>query len=156
MSDAGVDRALRDLLLTNKVGSGMSRDVYTTTLLPDCVVKVEDTHGKFQNALEWEIWKRAKKLGVHHWLAPCVFISGDGMVLVQKKTRRPLPSELPKKMPAWMGDFKLGNYGVLERKGKKPRFVCHDYGYGWSSLKHGLASKKMVRCDWSTHTGAST
>ena len=87
MSDRGDDllglspRYYEDLIMLlchQKLGNGISRNVFVYRLDPTLVIKHEYGAG-FQNALEWEIWSAVrddKKLS--KWFAPCVSISGMG------------------------------------------------------------------------------
>lgn len=126
-----------NLLCNERIGQGMSRTVYDSLLLPDCVIKVEDSAQRFQNIIEWETWKSAKWNDAHTWLAECRWISGDGSILIMEKTRPAGPHEVPAKVPAFLTDFKRTNFGMVKttftkgpKKGQRgpDRFVCHDYG----------------------------
>lgn len=129
------------LLCDKFIGSGMSRDTYSSLLLPDCVVKVEDCARIFQNVLEWEIWQEVKNTKYSKWFAPCEFISPNGSILIQKKTE-PMPlKKLPEKMPSFFCDFKKGNYGWFEN-----RVVCHDYGLAYI-LNKGL-NNRLKKVEW--------
>lgn len=137
MSNKRLFRQAFNLLCDEKIGQGMSRTVYSSKLLPHCVIKVEDSHAKFQNIVEWETWHAAIGTKASAWLAECKWISGDGSILVMERTRPAAPSEIPAKVPDWLTDFKRSNYGMVAttwqhgaKKGQpgKSRFVCHDYG----------------------------
>ena len=118
----------------------MSREVYSSQMLPDHVIKCEKGGGIFQNQFEWEVWNSVgyTDLG-KKWLAPCEWISRCGSVLIMKKTT-PV-AKYPDKMPAFLSDFKKGNYGMYEG-----RVVCHDYGTS-QFLRTGL-TKRMKKIDW--------
>lgn len=111
---------LNYFFLYDHKGTGSSRDVYTTELNKDWVVKVEYTE-TFQNVKEWELWKRLKDTTDGKWLAPCIAISPSGSILIQQKTTP--ASRYPKKLPRFLSDHKPENYGMIGN-----RFVCHDYG----------------------------
>lgn len=147
MSDASRDRQAFNLLCDEEIGSGASRVTYSSKLLPQSVIKVEDRANHFQNVVEWELWKRAVDLGISGWFAECQHISSDGLILVQERTRPAAPSEYPKKVPAFLGDFKRSNFGMVPTRGKD-KFVCHDYGHTYDSLKYGLATKRMITPKW--------
>lgn len=107
------------MIAGERIGRGMYRDVYATTGT-EYVYKVETKDGCFCNVYEWEIWHAASK-EVKKWLAPCVDISSNGIVLVQKRV---IPiRKLPPRIPHFLTDAKLSNWG--EYNGRP---VCCDYG----------------------------
>lgn len=134
--------AFRDafnLLCDDKIGYGASREVYSSRVLPDCVIKVETGIGKFQNILEWETWDRVSQTEFAKWFAPCEWISPNGVILIMKKT---LPAhKYPDKIPAFFTDTKRTNFGVY-----KGNFVCHDYGMHLL-MENGM-TKRMRKADW--------
>lgn len=135
---------LRDafrLLTDRKIGSGMSRTVYTSTILPDCVIKIERGAGHFQNVIEWETWQRLKDTPFARWLAPCEFISPGGSVLVMKKTIPAREDEYLDRMPVFLTDLKRANYGIYNGN-----LVCHDYGTNLL-MDHGM-TKRMRKAHW--------
>jgi hypothetical protein len=100
---------------------------------------VEEDSGRFQNVIEWETWKRVEGTKFEKWFAPCRWISPSGIVLVMSKT---IPAtDYPKKMPAFLWDFKRTNYGMLDG-----RLVCHDYGTH-KMFENGM-TKRMHEADW--------
>lgn len=129
------------LLADRLVGSGIDRQVYTSRLLPDCVIKVEEGSRSFQNVIEWETWQWVKDTAFKRWFAPCRFISPCGLVLVMERTTEPAIRQYPDKMPVFLTDFKRPNYGMLNG-----RLVCHDYGLH-HLMDHGL-SKRMRKANW--------
>lgn len=140
MSDnAFVHRDAFNLLCDDRIGYGMSRSVFTSRLLPDSVVKVEERAGRFQNVVEWETWLRVQETEVEKWFAPCRWISPNGSVLVMARTTPAL--EYPDKMPVFLCDFKRTNYGMYDG-----RLVCHDYGTS-QIFEHGM-SKRKRKAEW--------
>ncbi|SOY56850.1 hypothetical protein [Cupriavidus taiwanensis] len=140
MSDNSfIHRDAFNLLCGDRIGYGMSRSVFSSRLLPDCVVKVEEDAGRFQNIVEWETWQRVQGTDVEKWFAPCRWISPNGSVLVMARTTPAIA--YPEKMPVFLCDFKRTNYGLYDG-----RLVCHDYG---TSLifEHGM-TKRMRKADW--------
>jgi hypothetical protein len=139
-----------DLLCDGLIGRGMSRNVFSSKLLPDCVVKVEEGSGQFQNVVEWETWQRVKDTPYSGWFAACKWISPNGTILIMERTRIPAPSEFPDKMPVFLCDFKRTNYGVsmLPTKSGKPsdQFVCHDYGTHLM-FENGM-TKRLKKAEW--------
>lgn len=123
------ERAFEDafnLLCGEKLGGGIHREVFDCRLRPDLVVKVErdDTWRYFSNVREMKFWddnQHFKK--VADWLAPCVYMSPDGRILLQRRVKLATRfDDLPDMMPAFLTDFKPDNYGFLEG-----RLVCIDY-----------------------------
>lgn len=141
-----------DLLCDKQLGYGMSRSVFSSKLLPDCVIKVEDGAGYFQNVVEWETWQRVKDTPASRWFAECKWISGNGAVLIMERTRPAAPTEFPGKLPVYLCDFKRTNYGMVAsstRHGKAGPdwFVCHDYGTHLM-FENGM-SKRLRSVEWS-------
>ena len=130
------------LLCEDLIYQGMSRAVWSSELLPDCVIKVEDRAGYFQNVVEWETWQRVKGTPFEHWFAPCRSISPNGAILVMERTRPAGDAQYLEKMPAYLCDFKRRNYGMLG-----DQLVCHDYGTNLL-FEHGM-TRRMVRANWS-------
>ena len=139
MSAESVNRDVFSLLCAKNIGVGVSREVWSSDVFPDCVVKIEDTKGMFQNVVEWEIWQRVVGTPFERWFAPCRWISSHGLVLVQKRTTP--PTKFPDRMPAFLCDFKRTNYGLYEG-----RVVCHDYGTALI-FEHGM-TKRMRKANW--------
>lgn len=118
-----VNRETFDILCGKELGRGVARVVYQCELDPSWVIKTEADRQSFQNIMEWETWERVKHTEFAKYFAPCYYISGTGAVLIQQKTF-PIPThKLPKKMVAFLTDFKRTNYGIYKNK-----IICHDYG----------------------------
>ena len=133
-------------MLGERLGTGQYRVVYQANWDPDLVVKIEHYASErvFSNVCEWTIWNELKAFGKpRKWLAPCHFISQDGNFLVQRKVE-PLtkPEQMPKKIPAFLQDCHLGNFGLYEG-----RVVCHDYAF--THLSHLKTSMEMA--PWTGH-----
>lgn len=134
---------LIDLLCGEQIGEGMSRAVFECRLNPKWVVKIEgDKNNNFQNVMEYKVWQDTEsyKEGAK-WLAPCIRISSLGSILIQERTEPVRYSDVPEKIPHFLTDQKLSNYGMLNGK-----FVCHDYGS--FILTNGI-SKKMKKSEFS-------
>jgi len=125
---------LINMLCGKELGSGISRTVFVCRLDPTWVVKIDSKNGRDQNNKEWMIWDEVNsKPKLRKWFAPCEYISNSGRILIQKRTEPVRLSDVPKKLPSFLMDQKLENYGMLDGQ-----FVCHDYGstvltHGWSS-----------------------
>lgn len=138
---------LIQLFLGRKIGTGSYRDVYEFGLDKDCVVKVEcrnhpQGHSTFSNVAEMDIWTNVKGTRWAKWFAPCVFLSGYGLVLIQRRTE-PCPIDrLPAKVPSLLADLKPQNWGLYQGNP-----VVHDYG---NHAVFHLATKhaKLVRGSW--------
>lgn len=130
------------LMCETLIYEGMSRAVWTSKIVPDCVVKVEERSGFFQNVVEWETWQRVKDTEHARWFAPCRWISPNGAILVMERTRPASDRDYLDKMPVFLSDFKRRNYGMAG-----DRLVCHDYGTNMLFEK-GL-SARMAKVDWS-------
>ncbi|MDW9491747.1 hypothetical protein [Sinorhizobium meliloti] len=130
-------------LVTGKhLGGGSTRQVFEYALDPALVIKYEMNAGSFANVMEWETWQKLtwdKELS--KWLAPCLYISPCGCILIQQKTE-PLPhSKYPKKIPRLFQDTKYQNWGWW-----KSRFVCHDYAL--TGTFDGGSPARLVNADW--------
>jgi hypothetical protein len=135
-----------NLLCDERIGYGMSRTVFSSKLLPDCVIKVEEEPGQFQNIVEWETWQRVKDTEFSRWFAACRWISANGSILIMERTRPPAPSEFPERMPAFLCDFKRTNYGMVRTNGAAEYLVCHDYGTNLL-FEYGM-TKRTRRAEW--------
>ncbi len=140
-----------DMWCAESIGTGTQRDVYQFRYNKSLVVKIDKTNGVyFANVAEWDIWTQAKEnKDISKWLAPCVQISNAGKVMLQVKTT-PIKdiSLLPKKIPAFLCDTKIQNWGML--KGVP---VCHDYANNRlfsTGTKTGLIKAEW----WSDHVSA--
>lgn len=127
------------MLKGEKIGSGMSRVVWSSPIWPDCVIKIEDSVAHFQNVIEWETWQNVKDTPYAKWFAPCRWISHSGSILIMERTKPAADKSYPDRMPKFLCDFKKANYGMLGK-----RLVCHDYGL---MLMNGL-TKSMWKVKW--------
>lgn len=119
-------RALQEInnvFLGEHIGEGAYRNVYSCKVRDDIVIKKEKQSGNFANIMEWKVWYEVIGTPFEKWFAPCINISIDGDVLLQKKVQPLRDSELPEKIPHFFSDIKKENFGLLDGK-----FVCCDYG----------------------------
>ncbi len=139
-----------NLLCGEKIGYGMSREVFECALLPGYVVKVETDRQRFQNVIEWETWNTVVGTAASRWFAECKWISPNGKILIQERTRPPAPTEFLDRVPVWFTDLKRTNWGMA-RAGKdgtgRQFLVCHDYGTSLA-LQEGTSTKRMKRAEW--------
>ena len=136
-----IHREAFNLLCDDLIYQGMSRAVWTSLVMEDCVIKVEDRRGYFQNVIEWETWQRVKNTPMAKWFAPCRWISPNGSILVMERTSPAGDVQYPEKMPAFLNDFKRRNYGMLGEA-----LVCHDYGMNLL-FEHGT-TKRTIKANW--------
>lgn len=131
---------LNQQFVGEKLGSGVSRDVYACRMNPDLVVKIEKTEDgrMFSNFQEFDLWNEANSQHpeVAKWLAPVISLSTNGLVLVMKRTK-PL-KKMPKELPDFFNDIHDGNFGMLNG-----RVVCHDYAIT-KVLTKGLKRFRLV------------
>ena len=120
-----------NLLCGTLLGEGIHRKVFECRLRPDLVVKVEkDIEWRcFANVAEQRFWDDAGTKEAL-WLAPCVYLSPDGRILMQRRVAPVAPDDvLPQTVPAFLTDMKRSNFGWLpDADPQKPRrLVCVDY-----------------------------
>lgn len=113
---------LCQLFLGAPLGQGKFRTVYAHALDRDLVIKVERQAGEFANVIEWDTWREADG-EARAWLAPCLAISPCGLVLVQCRVRPILPDDMPARLPDFINDTNISNFGWLNGK-----VVACDYG----------------------------
>lgn len=133
-----------DTMCGKMLGEGVSRRVYECKPNPDAVIKIEryapdnEIH-QFQNIIEWNTWAWVKGTKHEKWFAPCLYISSNGNILIQAKTK-PI-TRYPDKIPVYLEDTKKQNYGIY-----KNHVCCHDYGTN-TLQTHGM-SKRMKKAKW--------
>lgn len=116
-----------NLLCGKLIGEGVHRRVFECRIRKDLVVKVEGEvgwHRSFANVTEMRFWSDHQFFDkVARWLAPCEYLSPDGLILLQKRVSPIVGlSELPKQLPSFLTDLKPSNFGLLDG-----RIVCVDY-----------------------------
>lgn len=129
-----------NLLCGEKLGEGLHRTVFECKLRPELVVKVENSDLRyFANVMEQKFWDDHKDyLAVAKWLAPCEYLSPDGRILLQRRAIPVSEKDLPRSIPAFITDTKVGNFG---RIGKS--IVCVDY-----ALTIPNPSTRMRKANW--------
>lgn len=131
-----------NLLCGEKLGSGIHRDVFECRIDPKLVVKVE-TDGPwryFANPLEMKFWNDHQHYAkVAQWLAPCVWLSPNGLILLQRRADPVRSSdELPSHLPSFLTDVKRDNFGYIDGK-----LVCLDY-----AMNIPNPSLRLKKCEW--------
>lgn len=115
---------LSSMIFGDKIGSGCSRTVYTYVPDPNrFVIKIaqEDPTDNFSEAA---VWEAVKGHDVSVWFAPVQYISKNGQLLVQRRTRPLHPCQVPRLVPVFIDDPHSENWGMLDG-----RAVVHDYAY---------------------------
>ncbi len=136
-----------DFILGKNLGNGETRKVYQCGFDRAVVVKVESPHKEhgivFDNVHEFTIWTNINKRMPEYakYLAPCVRISGCGRLLIQKMTTPIAKNQLPKKIPYFLADTHINNWGMLNK-----RVVCHDYANTFIFTK--LIRNKLIKPEW--------
>lgn len=132
------------------IGEGANRKVYAHAWDQTLVVKVESAAQSFSNITEWQVWNAVKDTEHAKWFAPCLHISNNGEVLIQRRTSP--AAKYPDKIPSFFTDTKLTNFGVLvngaDYGATDGQFVCHDYGLHLM-LEKGM-TKRMKNANWWT------
>lgn len=135
-----IARDLFDLICGKHIANGSAREVFEYLPDPTKVIKFEKNAKSFQNILEWEAWQDLHDQPAGKWLAPCRHISACGTILIMDRTVRPPENfKWPKKIPAFLTDFKHQNYGLIGKQ-----LVCHDYGThaAFATLRKGFQKPK--------------
>lgn len=135
-------RDLVNIICGDYIGRGMSRWVYAFKPDSQFVIKYEPCGDDFQNVLEWRVWETVKNTPMKKWFAPCLSLSGNGLWLVQRRVTKPAHEKYPDKIPAWFGDTKYANFGMLDG-----RIVACDYGM--PSLSRLMARQaRLTKAKW--------
>lgn len=134
--DELIFKELFDTVCGEKIGQGMSRTVFECKINDKFVIKVEEP-GDFQNVKEYHNWQDFQfTKGVSEWLAPCHSISDNGRILIQERCEPIGRNQLPDKMPKFITDTKVQNFGLLNNK-----IVCLDYSFMVSHVE--LVERKV-------------
>ena len=143
LKDTNLSSDIITFLCGTKLGKGIHRDVYIYNPDPSYVIKLErdDTEA---NITEYLVWKEVQyfegnQAWVKDWLAPVLYCSANGRVLVQKRTYWKHTQDPPDKVPEFLTDIKPSNFGWIGKK-----FVCHDYGFLHSFTKFNKVFKKAL------------
>lgn len=131
-----------DFFCGDFIGEGTKRTVYEFKLNKKLVVKIDRSNGEFYNVSEWDIWHNIKECHpkAAGFLAPCLNISNAGKILTKLRTTPIKKEQLLKKIPAFLGDTKIQNWGMLDK-----RIVCHDYA---NHFLYKNANVNLVKPEW--------
>lgn len=116
----GVD--MINMFCGERLGYGAFREVYVHNFDPTLVIKIEHMRSyknertvcNFQEFENWKSFQYCDKIS--KWLAPCVSLSPDGRILLQKRAEPARVSELPDKVPKFLTDLKTSNFGFIDGK----------------------------------------
>ena len=113
-----------DLICGDLIGEGSTRKTFECFINHSYVIKIEKS-GCSQNVREYQNWSDYQYTdGVSEWLAPCHSLSRNGRVLIQRRCEPIAKSQLPEKLPKFLTDLKVENFGMLDG-----RIVCCDYSF---------------------------
>ena len=149
-NDVDIMFAYHDLLCGDMIDEGCSRVVYEHEISPKKLVVKIERNSKFRSAtdniMEWHIWEIVQWLDydIKKWFAPCVRISNNGRILVQKRTRPLTLKEWDdlKEVPAFFTDVKRSNLGMYNGH------VCfHDYAFTAGLQRFDKRMKKITKHD---------
>ena len=142
--DARINRSALEFICDTFIGQGVARAVFTYRLDKELVVKISTSRNYIQNIREFEFWRAISVYNPElckKWLAPCIDISDDGLILIQKRTR-PYPStegkKRPKKIPIFLTDTSPDNFGWID-----DNYVAHDYGSLSGLMEYGVKTEAM-------------
>lgn len=139
--ESGLQRELLEFLCGDRLGAGMSREVFRYALDDRYVLKFEPIEHRFQNVEEFTVWQTVEHTRFAKWFAPCKAISGCGRIMLQEYAEPIAAIALPAEVPSFFTDLKPGNWGVI-----KGQPVATDYGRTLL-MSRGL-SNKMKKADW--------
>lgn len=114
-------------LCGQQLGFGCYRDVYELKQNSQYVVKIQRdaSDGMFANVTEWRNWINNERWDfLSNYLAPCLLITNNGRVLIQKRVTFKSKELYPQYVPVMFTDLKISNFGWI-----KDKFVCCDYAY---------------------------
>ena len=144
--NADIMMAYHDMLCGDLINEGCSRVVYECDYDKSCVVKIHKDVDRLpsDNILEWELWQMVKGMSneVQKWFAPCVRISENGRILIQKKTT-PLKDKQWNSLieiPTFLSDIKRSNFGKY-----KGHICMHDYAFTLYRLSINSKMRKISK-----------
>lgn len=138
------DELAREFTKGKLVGRGHSRVVFENPMNEKSVVKLEIRGFAGTNYAEFAVWTYLQDFGCGQYLAPCVEIANGGSVMLQLRTTPVTMEELPTRIPSFLTDLKLTNWGKLP----DGRVVCHDYASAFPILIQRGATNRMKRARW--------
>ncbi|MFV0536812.1 MAG: hypothetical protein ACK5M3_05490 [Dysgonomonas sp.] len=146
--NADIMMAYHDMLCGDLISEGCSRVVYECDYDKSCVVKIHKDLDRLpsDNILEWELWENVKYMNekVSKWFAPCIRISENGRILIQKKTK-PLTDKQWNRtieVPVFLSDIKRVNFGMY-----KGHICMHDYAFTLYRLGFSNKMRKISKED---------
>ena len=144
LKDPKISLEIFDCILGEFIGSGCSREVYQHPHRNNCVIKIERGGGSGDNFSEYNIWQSVKYTENAKWFAPCEWISENGMVLVQRKTKllySRSSTKIPEKIPTFFTDIHSKNFGWIGNQ-----LVAHDYAFTLGiTVSAAVAAKNKMK-----------
>lgn len=143
LEDPKLSLEIFDSILGEFIGSGCSREVYEHPYEKNWVVKIEKGGGSGDNFSEYNIWQSVKLTKNAKWFAPCEYISPNGMILIQRKTKPLYGSnnlKVPEKIPWFFTDIHPKNFGWIGRQ-----MVAHDYAFTLGMVASEAATKDKMQ-----------
>ena len=141
-------RDMITMMCGERLGNGAFRVVHDYNMGPldKYVIKIEPLNTG-HNEREYLLWEQIKWLSgdltwVKPWFAPVKYISPNGRILIQEKTK-PIPEsiDLEKlKVPEMIHDAGVRNFGYL-----KGHVCCHDYGSIYGFLEFPKKFKNLQK-----------
>lgn len=134
------------LFLGGNIGEGTTRVVYNYPPDKRYVIKIDKELKGFNNIREYELWNDLKYMDHKslEFLAPIYQISEGGKWMLQRKTT-PIKDfkHFPKRIPGFLNDVKIENWGMLGGK-----LVCHDYANN-KIVENGINTNYVKPNFWS-------
>lgn len=118
---------LENLILGEKLGSGVYRDVYIFKPDKTKVIKVakDNAKSRTENLIASKLyWDNIYLTPFEKWFAKIYDVSDNGKYLIQERTEKYKKEKYPEKIPSFLTDTKYDNFGYIKGKG----LVCIDYG----------------------------
>lgn len=137
-----METELETIILGEKLGRGVHRDVYVFAPDPTKVIKVAKEDGRAVNLIEHKLfWNAIWETPLQKWFAGAFLVSESGKYLIQERAEKLPKDQYPEKIPRFFTDTKYDNFGYIKGRG----LVCVDYG---SFNVFRTISSRMVKADW--------
>lgn len=119
-----------------ELGSGVTRRVFEFKPDSRYVVKIQYRDSALHNCAEFHIWNENWYAPLQNMLAPCLWISNSGRILIQRRVSFRSQNRYPDRLPVCFTDLKVTNYGWIGK-----RFVCCDY----AGLKFRIGRHRKIK-----------
>jgi hypothetical protein len=132
-----------NFFLGNVLDEGCYRKVFLHAVYPKrYVIKYEKSDVQFANVTEYMIWNELAATPIGRCLAPVRAMSPCGIWLIQDRCEPLAKRDAPRKVPSFLADLKVSNWGWL-----RDRPVCFDYG-NHKLFTHAARSSRLVKRKW--------